>query len=115
MSSWLLKGRLALLCGKASYAHVSPHGPRTQVVDAMRTTISGMLGTLPPQYFDVSVNTSSESLASLMLSVLMTGYLLCNAQCALAPPAHMPSLRIVLSAQWQRTLHLACAHCPDCA
>ncbi|KAK9842315.1 hypothetical protein WJX81_006243 [Elliptochloris bilobata] len=55
------------------------HAP-TQVVDAMRSTITGLLGTLPPQHFDVSVNACGQSLANLFLSVLMTGYLLCNAQ-----------------------------------
>ena len=69
-----------------------------QVVDAMRTTISGMLGTLPPQYFDVSVNTSSESLASLMLSVLMTGYLLCNAQYGPPPPCTLAAAALSVAA-----------------
>ena len=44
-----------------------------QVVDAMRTTISNMVGVLPPQLFDVTVSTVGESLAQLMFSVLMTG------------------------------------------
>ena len=45
----------------------------TQVVDAMRTTISNMVGVLPPQHFDVTVSTVGENLAQLMFSVLMTG------------------------------------------
>ncbi len=69
-----------------------------QVVDAMRSTISGMLGTLPPQFFDVSVNASGESLAQLMFSVLMTGYLLCNAQCAAPRPLQLAA-RQALRAQ----------------
>ena len=51
----------------------------------MRSTISGMLGTLPPQFFDVEVRASGESLAQLMFSVLMTGYLLRNAECVPLP------------------------------
>lgn len=44
-----------------------------QVVDAMRTTISNMVGVLPPQLFQVTISTTGESLAQLMFSVLMTG------------------------------------------
>ena len=44
-----------------------------QVVGAMRTTISNMVGVLPPQLFTVTVSTVGESLAQLMFSVLMTG------------------------------------------
>lgn len=44
-----------------------------QVVDAMRTTISNMVGVLPPHLFDVTVSTVGESLAQLMFSVIMTG------------------------------------------
>jgi len=51
-----------------------------QVVDAMRQTITNMLGTLPPQFFDVSVSTIGENLAQMMYSVMMTGYMFRNAQ-----------------------------------
>lgn len=75
-----------------------------QVVDAMRETIARMLGTLPPQFFQVTVSTSSaEDLAQLFYSVMMTGYMFRNAQCRLelrrkmdyqlpagAPPATRP-------------------------
>lgn len=47
----------------------------------MRETIARMLGTLPPQFFQVTVSTrSSEDLAQLFYSVMMTGYLFRNAQ-----------------------------------
>lgn len=39
----------------------------------MRTTISNMVGVLPPHLFDVTVSTVGESLAQLMFSVIMTG------------------------------------------
>lgn len=39
----------------------------------MRTSISNMLGVLPPHYFDVTVSTVGEHLAQLMFSVIMTG------------------------------------------
>ena len=51
-----------------------------QVADAMRVTIANMLGTLPPQFFSVTVSTATENLAQLMYSVLMTGYMFRNAQ-----------------------------------
>jgi hypothetical protein len=52
----------------------------TQVVEAMRQTVTNMLGTLPPQFFDIHVSTIAENLAQLMYSVMMTGYMFRNAQ-----------------------------------
>lgn len=54
-----------------------------QVVDAMQHSVSNMLGTLPPAFFNVTINTHGENLAQLMFSVLMTGYLMSNAQARL--------------------------------
>ncbi|OWM81184.1 hypothetical protein CDL15_Pgr007215 [Punica granatum] len=51
-----------------------------QVVDAMRQTVTNMIGTLPPQFFAITVTTVAENLAQLMYSVLMTGYMFRNAQ-----------------------------------
>lgn len=51
-----------------------------QVVEAMRQTVTNMIGTLPPQFFAVTVTTVAENLAQLMYSVLMTGYMFKNAQ-----------------------------------
>ncbi|KAL6591271.1 hypothetical protein ACP70R_049774 [Stipagrostis hirtigluma subsp. patula] len=51
-----------------------------QVVEAMRQTVTNMIGTLPPQFFAVTVTTVAENLAQLMYSVLMTGYMFRNAQ-----------------------------------
>ncbi|XP_021902789.1 uncharacterized protein LOC110818283 isoform X2 [Carica papaya] len=51
-----------------------------QVVDAMRQTVTNMIGTLPPQFFAVTVTTVAENLAQLMYSVLMTGYMFKNVQ-----------------------------------
>ncbi|KAJ4963575.1 hypothetical protein NE237_023514 [Protea cynaroides] len=51
-----------------------------QVVDAMRQTVTNMIGTLPPQFFAVTVTTVAENLAQLMYSIMMTGYMFRNAQ-----------------------------------
>ncbi|OMP03034.1 hypothetical protein CCACVL1_02612 [Corchorus capsularis] len=51
-----------------------------QVVEAMRQTVTNMIGTLPPQFFAVTVTTVAENLAQLMYSVIMTGYMFRNAQ-----------------------------------
>ncbi|XP_022772576.1 uncharacterized protein LOC111315249 isoform X3 [Durio zibethinus] len=51
-----------------------------QVVEAMRQTVTNMIGTLPPQFFTVTVTTVAENLAQLMYSVMMTGYMFRNAQ-----------------------------------
>ena len=50
------------------------------VVAAMKNTITNMLGTLPPQFFTVTISTVGENMSQLMLSVMMTGYLFRNAQ-----------------------------------
>lgn len=49
------------------------------VLGAMRQTVTNLLGTLPPQYFKVTISTRGDNLAQLMFSVLMTGYMFCNA------------------------------------
>nr|AFK33723.1 unknown [Lotus japonicus] len=51
-----------------------------QVVDAMRQTVTNMIGTLPPQFFAVTITTVAENPAQLMYSVMMTGYMFKNAQ-----------------------------------
>ncbi|XP_057833842.1 uncharacterized protein LOC131044513 isoform X1 [Cryptomeria japonica] len=51
-----------------------------QVVEAMRQTVTNMIGTLPPQFFAITVTTVAENLAQLMYSVMMTGYMFKNAQ-----------------------------------
>ncbi|KAK1304962.1 hypothetical protein QJS10_CPB11g02120 [Acorus calamus] len=51
-----------------------------QVVDAMRHTVTNMIGTLPPQFFAITVTTVAENLAQLMYSVIMTGYMFRNAE-----------------------------------
>ncbi|OAY67460.1 hypothetical protein ACMD2_06698 [Ananas comosus] len=56
-----------------------------QVVEAMRQTVTNMMGTLPPQFFAVTVTTVAENLAQLMYSVMMTGYMFRNAQYHYAP------------------------------
>ncbi|XP_058785526.1 uncharacterized protein LOC131660323 [Vicia villosa] len=50
------------------------------VVDAMRQTVTNMIGTLPPQFFSITISTVAENLAQLMYSVMMTGYMFRNAQ-----------------------------------
>ncbi|EFJ05416.1 hypothetical protein SELMODRAFT_431583 [Selaginella moellendorffii] len=37
-----------------------------QVVEAMRKTVTNMLGTLPPQFFEITITTVAENLAQLM-------------------------------------------------
>ncbi|KAE9609460.1 hypothetical protein Lal_00020242 [Lupinus albus] len=51
-----------------------------QVVGAMRETVTNMIGTLPPQFFSVTITTVAENLAQVMYSVMMTGYMFRNAQ-----------------------------------
>ena len=46
-----------------------------QVVDAFNVTVVGLVGTLPPAFFEVNIVTLGDNLRSLMYSFLMTGYL----------------------------------------
>lgn len=39
----------------------------------MRQTVTNILGTLPPQFFRVTISTAGENLAQLFYSVVMTG------------------------------------------
>jgi len=63
------------------------------VVSAVRQTVSNLLGTLPPQFFRVTISTRGDNLAQLMFSVLMTGYMFGGAWTrmqltqSMAPPA----------------------------
>ena len=52
----------------------------TQVVDAMRQTITNILGTLVPEFFEVSISAKGEDLAQLMYTIMMSGYMFRNAQ-----------------------------------
>ncbi|KAG6383540.1 hypothetical protein SASPL_156707 [Salvia splendens] len=49
-------------------------------IDAMKRTISGMLGLLPSEQFQVMIDALWESLSKLLISSMMTGYTLRNAE-----------------------------------
>ena len=51
-----------------------------QVVDAMRTTVTNLLGTLPPSYFHTQTTANAEDMAQMMYSIMMTGYMYRNGQ-----------------------------------
>lgn len=50
------------------------------VVQGMKETVAELLGSLPPRFFDVRIRTIGESLAQLMCTVIMTGYMFRNAK-----------------------------------
>ena len=54
--------------------------PSTSAVQVMERNIVGMLGTLPPQHFDVTITTNREHLGRLLASAMMSGYFLRNAE-----------------------------------
>lgn len=45
------------------------------VVDAIRTTVCGIIGMLPPQFFEVNVRSHSTSLEQLLYTHLLHGYM----------------------------------------
>lgn len=53
--------------------------PKSSVV-AIRQTVGNLIGTLPAEYFEITISSREENLMQLMYSVLMTGYMFCNAQ-----------------------------------
>ena len=46
----------------------------------MRQTIRNYLGSLLPQFFEVSISAKGEDLAQLMYTMMMSGYMFRNAQ-----------------------------------
>ena len=59
--------------------HFSKFAP-PEVEEAMRETIKSLLGSLPVEYFTMSISSVTENLAQLMFSMMMTGYMFRNAQ-----------------------------------
>lgn len=55
-----------------------PQSP--EVLSVMERNIIGLLGTLPPEQFDVQIGTSREHLGRLLASAIMSGYFLRNAE-----------------------------------
>ena len=52
----------------------------TEVFQVMEQNIMGMLGNLPSEHFNMMVTTSRESLGKLLISAMMSGYFLRNAE-----------------------------------
>lgn len=60
-------------------AHLSkPDSP--EVMQVMEHNIIGMLGSLPPEGFGVTITTSREQLGRLIASAMMNGYFLRNVE-----------------------------------
>ncbi|MGC9503864.1 DUF760 domain-containing protein [Baaleninema sp.] len=60
-------------------SHLSKPGS-TEVVQVMERNIVGLLGSLPPEHFGVSVTTSRENLGRLLASAMISGYFLRNVE-----------------------------------
>ncbi len=52
----------------------------TEVFQVMERNIVGLLGNLPSEHFNVTVNTSRENLGRLLASAMISGYFLRNAE-----------------------------------
>lgn len=52
----------------------------TEVFQVMEQNITGLLGHLPAEHFDIAVTTSREHLGRLLASAMMSGYFLRNAE-----------------------------------
>ncbi len=51
-----------------------------EVFQVMERNIVGMLGSLPSEHFNVTINTSRENLGRLLASAMISGYFLRNAE-----------------------------------
>ncbi len=51
-----------------------------EVFQVMERNIIGMLGNLPSEHFNVTINTSRENLGRLLASAMISGYFLRNAE-----------------------------------
>jgi hypothetical protein len=54
--------------------------PSAEALQVMERNILGMLGTLPPEHFGVTITTSREHLGRLLASAMTSGYFLHNAE-----------------------------------
>ncbi|MGA1474050.1 MAG: DUF760 domain-containing protein [Prochlorothrix sp.] len=55
--------------------------PQSQdVIRVMEQNISGLLGNLPSEHFDMAITTSKENLGRLLASGMISGYFLRNAE-----------------------------------
>jgi hypothetical protein len=59
-------------------AHLSK--PSRSALQVIERNIVGMLGTLPPDHFEVEITTSREHLGRLIASAMISGYFLHNAE-----------------------------------
>jgi hypothetical protein len=55
-----------------------------EVVEVMERNVLGMLGSLPPSQFDITITTSRENLGRLVAAAMVNGYFLRNAEQRLA-------------------------------
>ena len=79
--------------------------PKPSVV-AIRQTVGNLIGTLPAEYFEITISSREENLMQLMYSVLMTGYMFCNAHHRLELARRLETasprrLRRASSADWR--------------
>lgn len=51
-----------------------------EVFQIMERNIVGLLGSLPPEHFNVSITTTRENLGRLLASAMISGYFLRNAE-----------------------------------
>lgn len=51
-----------------------------EVLGVIERNIIGLLGSLPPENFNVNINTNRESLGKLLASAMISGYFLRNAE-----------------------------------
>ena len=66
--------------GPEVYKRFEERSDAPEVVDAMRTTVLGILGTLPPEHFRVQIALDSPvSLYYLIQSCCLTGYMFASA------------------------------------
>jgi hypothetical protein len=89
-------------------------------LDAMKRTISGMLGLLPSDRFQVFIEAWWESLSKLLVSSMMTGYTIIHCFCHLAYMEHDviclgPFRYLMIKRQRKLLIFIVVDSCMDCS
>lgn len=68
-----------------------------EVFQVMEQNIVGLLGSLPSEHFEISINTNREHLGRLLASAMMSGYFIRNAEQRMAFDKSLQTLNSGLS------------------
>lgn len=80
-----------------------------QVQEAVRTTVLGLLGSLPRHAFETTAIATGDALANLMFQLQMTGYMFKNAEYRLSLQSSMKTAGALPPGKYRRLVDYACS------